>query len=1737
MPEALRTNDDLSAIVLVRAIGCLPSEANNGIRVLLPLLSGMTLPTCLLDATCERICALALASSSATLLEELYDLVLSALQAGADDDAFDTVLGVAPAARLGVRLAGATTCETFSAALSLAACNLSLCGSAVLRTASLDVLIALFSEDGPLFNDLSASGATWDTLAAGCLATSRAVRFHCYQAACMLHTCLQRVWCKEQTHTTNASSPSQLLLIALERSEGEGGSPEAKAAAFIARSSFEGTPETLAVLDAYLDLHSALDSHDLHLITPFWPTDRHWWVGNETDPFNSRTAVAMPSLPPAWPWIKLLLRKVFVHPNVTVREWGMANLLTLLKCNHASGSAIDALVPGLRDVVPVDLPQQTARSASLPPPDFMADHVMPMLLNSTFRTDSDDNIAHLAPVAAGASPLAHAVRCGLPSYLDSLLVFDDTGATAAAFVEAILNACVSNPKQTVCEIIFAALVADARPARRGILRLPGLHLLRSFLEQAARTRGRIELARLWNFAVQILITLGHPADLGRLPVVTVLMKAPDHLGLLHPIEDNAPIAQAVSGSALAGELWGWLRTAGVADDSASCELAHSCKAYLDKFTRKILQPTVVGNEAVLPSSADLEESAYEARTLAVACDVIPASDKVRLILEPVCDHLSSVHRRAYVHPLTAPRLLSLFANLVPAFARPTKRPSDDMVETQARVRRAVFLGAEGVCGVAEACISTVLNPRLMTAESADAEWFLARAKYCMAAIAKVVAYFPDVTSVSDLFCDRLLPELSAGATMERSEVAAIPRRIAAASSLRALSTALVDADVTLSPKVLTSLKAAVTRILHAPWDDNLTLDATGAEREEGESSVDSSSYETARWAALGALLSITQSQPYDGLHHLTSSQSPDSSRSPLARLARTSSMLAGDVETMQSLLVCAHRLLPLAFRHGFAAKGDSGDAFGLIEIAHAALFDGFRRCAERPTCLQPRFCAAAAETLLSPECLSSECLRHGCQAVFTFFLGLGSTRPFAARLAVVRICRWLCAQDGITAPTAFAWVPQLHTLLLYGITPQRGASAVTALDDTDLGAPTSFMKDVTEARPGRPRANGRSVSNTVVDGCSAAVDAAVAEAAGQQALQEAVSAGGADAISRACGQKIRAYALRVLLELPSTNPARRFLSEVARMLLASAADPEAAFPKARLPYTPDARKLLRTWQALSILGLRLVDLEADTRDAASCVWFQLKCAKAHPGIRQYMEIFAVSLVLSDPHTAAGVLVAALSDASVSRDAASSGVLVVGAALGSLGEPHASAALRATIPHLAAWAASPFHTTRVLAHLVLYFIHTSGLAGFRPAVESNLSSDARARERGAGEEDQIPESIAVTELLNSLATFFGNQPQTSAAIAAAMPYLRLPIPSWTDAAALMDSRGTAIAAGVGNGESAPVPTAQEVSRVGASLVETWRAQEQQTEIESADRRLRGATGGHLLSSREGYDASGNGTPMQRKVMLGGLTGWGLDALLHDINSAAAAAASQEDRSQAAAPAQQALQVPPAAPSDAHQAFGTAEAPQMEGVGAETDDGDMPPRSLRQKAVASRRRAHDLIVVASLLDRPQNLGGICRTSEIFGVAALVLPDKRVVSHEAFKALSMGGERWLPMEEVKPKDLPRYLRARRAAGWRVVALEQARGSVPLHEYSGSVRDAMADESSQRRCRTVLLLGAEGKGVPAPLLSETDHCVEIPQRGLLRSLNVHVSAAIAVYEFALRHMADVGEAPATARTQYGCK
>ncbi|KAH0622497.1 hypothetical protein JD844_024859 [Phrynosoma platyrhinos] len=145
---------------------------------------------------------------------------------------------------------------------------------------------------------------------------------------------------------------------------------------------------------------------------------------------------------------------------------------------------------------------------------------------------------------------------------------------------------------------------------------------------------------------------------------------------------------------------------------------------------------------------------------------------------------------------------------------------------------------------------------------------------------------------------------------------------------------------------------------------------------------------------------------------------------------------------------------------------------------------------------------------------------------------------------------------------------------------------------------------------------------------------------------------------------------------------------------------------------------------------------------------------------------------------------------------------------------------------------------------------------------------------------------------------------------------------------------------------------------------------------------------------------------------------------------------------------------------------------------------------------------LIVVASLLDKPTNLGGLCRTCEIFGVSALIVGSLHYTNDKQFQYLSVSAEQWLSLIEVKPFQLVDYLEQKKIEGYTIIGVEQTAKSCDLTEYSFPEK-------------SLLLLGNEHEGIPADLIQQLDTCVEIPQQGVIRSLNVHVSGALLIWEY----------------------
>lgn len=156
---------------------------------------------------------------------------------------------------------------------------------------------------------------------------------------------------------------------------------------------------------------------------------------------------------------------------------------------------------------------------------------------------------------------------------------------------------------------------------------------------------------------------------------------------------------------------------------------------------------------------------------------------------------------------------------------------------------------------------------------------------------------------------------------------------------------------------------------------------------------------------------------------------------------------------------------------------------------------------------------------------------------------------------------------------------------------------------------------------------------------------------------------------------------------------------------------------------------------------------------------------------------------------------------------------------------------------------------------------------------------------------------------------------------------------------------------------------------------------------------------------------------------------------------------------------------------------------------------------------------LVLIAHNLRSAHNIGSLLRTAEGLGVNKVWLSgyspypvhdnDERL-PHLARKIdaqitkTALGAEKLLLWEHIT--DINNVLTNLRNQGFRVAALEQAKGSVKLPNFKPP--DKLA-----------LLVGREVEGLEPEILATCDVVVEIPMFGTKESFNVVQAAAMALY------------------------
>lgn len=142
----------------------------------------------------------------------------------------------------------------------------------------------------------------------------------------------------------------------------------------------------------------------------------------------------------------------------------------------------------------------------------------------------------------------------------------------------------------------------------------------------------------------------------------------------------------------------------------------------------------------------------------------------------------------------------------------------------------------------------------------------------------------------------------------------------------------------------------------------------------------------------------------------------------------------------------------------------------------------------------------------------------------------------------------------------------------------------------------------------------------------------------------------------------------------------------------------------------------------------------------------------------------------------------------------------------------------------------------------------------------------------------------------------------------------------------------------------------------------------------------------------------------------------------------------------------------------------------------------------------RTDSSLIIALDQVQDPRNLGAVCRSAEVFGARAVVIPERRSasVTPVVCKA-SAGAVEHLDVARVR--NLADWLARAKESGFWVFGTA-AEGGVPPWEVDLTEP-------------TVLVLGAEGKGLRPRVADSCDGVITLPGTGMVESLNVSAAAA----------------------------
>jgi 23S rRNA (guanosine2251-2'-O)-methyltransferase len=152
-----------------------------------------------------------------------------------------------------------------------------------------------------------------------------------------------------------------------------------------------------------------------------------------------------------------------------------------------------------------------------------------------------------------------------------------------------------------------------------------------------------------------------------------------------------------------------------------------------------------------------------------------------------------------------------------------------------------------------------------------------------------------------------------------------------------------------------------------------------------------------------------------------------------------------------------------------------------------------------------------------------------------------------------------------------------------------------------------------------------------------------------------------------------------------------------------------------------------------------------------------------------------------------------------------------------------------------------------------------------------------------------------------------------------------------------------------------------------------------------------------------------------------------------------------------------------------------------------------------AAATAANEPALLLILDCITDPQNFGALVRSAEVLGAHGVIVPDKHAapVVGSVVKASAGASERMRIARVHNLLGTIDWLREQGIAVW-----------------GGAAEGAIQLDQADLRGPVALIVGGEGRGLRTAVARRCSSLVQIPQRGIVASLNASVAGAILLYE-----------------------